>query len=35
VVWAFVHAENLTHKKRPCWPASRTARMSHGDGSNG
>jgi putative transposase len=35
VVWAFVHAENLTHKKRPCSPASRTAQMSNGGGSNG
>ena len=26
-VWRFVHAEGLTHKKRPSRPASRTARM--------
>jgi putative transposase len=35
VVWAFVHAENLTHKKRPCSPASRTVRTSRGDARNG
>ena len=26
-VWEFVRAENLTHKKRRWWPASRTVRM--------
>jgi putative transposase len=27
VVWAFVHAEKLSHKKRPGLPASRTVTM--------
>jgi putative transposase len=35
VVWAFVHAEKLTHKKRPWSPANRIALMSRGDARNG
>jgi putative transposase len=34
-VWAFVHAQGLTHKKRRWSPASRAAPMSPADGISG
>jgi putative transposase len=34
-VWRFVHAEGLTHKKRPPRPVSGTARTSPGAGRSG
>ncbi len=34
-VWAFVHAQGLTHKKRRWSPVSKAAPMSPADGSSG
>ena len=34
-VWDFVHAENLSYKKRRWSPANRTARTSPADGCSG
>ena len=34
-VWEFVHAENLSFKKRRCSPANRTGPTSHADANNG